>query len=87
MMDYFDELEDYKMYCMTHNTDDPAELTRRLFDQTRMISNRYNREREREQMKREIIAEVLKQIRIEINNEASPAIKEIQNDIKNMFSK
>jgi hypothetical protein len=42
-----------------------------------MISNRYNREREREQMKREIIAEVLKQIRIEINNEASPAIKEI----------
>ena len=82
-----DELEDYKMYCMTHNTDDPAELTRRLFNQTRMISNRYNREREREQMKREIIAEVLKQIRIEINNEASPAIKEIQNDIKNMFSK
>lgn len=87
MMDYFDELDDYKMYCMTHNTDDPAELTRRLFNQTRMISNRYNREREREQMKREIIAEVLKQIRIEINNEASPAIKEIQNDIKNMFSK
>ena len=87
MMDYFDELEDYKMYCMTHNTDDPAELTRRLFNQTRMISNRYNREREREQMKREIIAEVLKQIRIEINNEASAAIKEIQNDIKNMFSK
>lgn len=87
MMDYFDELEDYKMYCMTHNTDDPAELTRRLFNQTRMISNRYNREREREQMKREIIAEVLKQIRIEVNNEASPAIKEIQNDIKNMFSK
>lgn len=38
-------------------------------------------------MKREIIDEVLKQIRIEINNEASPAIKEIQNDIKNMFSK
>ena len=87
MMDYFDELDDYKMYCMTHNTDDPAELTRRLFNQTRMISNRYNREREREQMKREIIAEVLKQIRIEINNEASPVIKEIQNDIKNMFSK
>lgn len=87
MMDYFDDLEDYKMYCMTHNTDDPAELTRRLFNQTRMISNRYNREREREQMKREIIDEVLKQIRIEINNEASPVIKEIQNDIKNMFSK
>lgn len=87
MMDYFDELEDYKMYCMTHNTDEPAELTRRLFNQTRMISNRYNRDREREQMKREIIAEVLKQIRIEVNNEASPAIKEIQNDIKNMFSK
>lgn len=82
-----DELEDYKMYCMTHNTDDPAELTRRLFNQTRMISNRYNREREREQMKREIIAEVLKQIRVEVNNEASPAIKEIKKDIENLFSK
>lgn len=82
-----DELEDYKMYCMTHNTDDPAELTRRLFNQTRMISNRYNREREREQMKREIIAEVLKQIRVEVNNEASPAIREIKKDIENLFSK
>lgn len=38
-------------------------------------------------MKREIIDEVLKKIRIEINNEASPVIKEIQNDIKNIFSK
>ena len=38
-------------------------------------------------MKKEIIAEVLKQIRIEVNNDASPVIKEIQNDIKNMFSK
>ena len=52
-----------------------------------MISNRYNREREREQMKREIIAEVLKQIRVEVNNEASPAIKEIKKDIENLFSK
>ena len=80
-------MNDYQIYCMTHNTDDPAELTRRLFNQTRMISNRYNREREREQMKREIIAEVLKQIRVEVNNEASPAIKEIKKDIENLFSK
>lgn len=80
-------LDDYKIYCMTHPTNDPAELTRRLFEQTRAITEELNREREREQMKREIIAEVLKQLRIEINNEASPAIKEIKKDIENMFSK
>ena len=80
------DLEEYKLYCMSHHTDDPAELTRRLFNQTRAISNKLHKQRDREQMKREIIDEVLKQIRIEINNEASPVIKEIQNDIKNMFS-
>lgn len=80
-------MNDYQIYCMTHPTNDPAELNRRLFEQTRRFSAELNQRREREQMKREIIDEVLKQIRIEINNEASPAIKEIQNDIKNMFSK
>ena len=89
MIDFYDDLdlEEYKLYCMTHNTDSSAEMTRRLFNQTRAISNRINRQRELEQMKREIINEVLKKIRIEINNEASPVIKEIQNDIKNIFSK
>lgn len=87
MIDFYDDLEEYKLYCMTHNTDSPAEMTRRLFNQTRAISNRINRQRELEQMKREIIDEILKKIRIEINNEASPVIKEIQNDIKNIFSK
>ena len=82
-----DDLEDYKLYCATNHTDDPGELTRRLFNQTRLISNKYNREREREQMKREIIAEVLKQIRVEVKNEASPAIREIKKDIENLFSK
>ena len=38
-------------------------------------------------MKREIIAEVLKQLRIEVKNEASPAIREIKKDIENLFSK
>lgn len=89
MIDFYDDLdlEEYKLYCMNHNTDSSAEMTRRLFNQTRAISNRINRQRELEQMKREIINEVLKKIRIEINNEASPVIKEIQNDIKNIFSK
>ena len=81
------DLEQYKIYCASHHTDDPAELTRRLFNQTRAISNKLNRQREREQMKQEIIAEVLKQIRIEVNNDASPVIKEIQRDIENLFSK
>lgn len=80
-------MNDYQIYCMTHPTDDPAELTRRLWQQTHAFTEELNREREREQMKREIIAEVLKQIRIEVNNEASPAIKEIKKDIENLFSK
>ena len=27
-----DELEDYKLYCATNHTNDPGELTRRLFN-------------------------------------------------------
>lgn len=81
------DLDEYKLYCATTPTNDPAELTRRLFNQTRAISNKLNRQREREQMKQEIIAEVLKQIRVEVKNEASPAIKEIKKDIENLFSK
>ena len=80
-------MNDYQIYCMTHPTDDPAELTRRLFDQTRLFQSELDHRREREQMKREIIAEVLKQIRVEVNNEASPAIREIKKDIENLFSK
>ena len=80
-------MNDYQIYCMTHPTDDPAELTQRLFTQTRMIRDKLNQQRDRERMKQEIIAEVLKQIRIEVNNDASPVIKEIQRDIENLFSK
>ena len=52
-----------------------------------MLRDKWNKERDREQMKQEIIAEVLKQIRVEVNNEASPAIREIKKDIENLFSK
>jgi hypothetical protein len=52
-----------------------------------MIHDKLNQQRDRERMKQEIIAEVLKQIRIEVNNDASPVIKEIQRDIENLFSK
>lgn len=80
-------MNDYQIYCMTHPTNDPAELTRRLFEQTRLFQSELDQRRDREQMKREIIAEVLKQIRVEVNNEASPAIREIKKDIENLFSK
>ena len=80
-------MNDYQIYCMTHPTNDPAELTQRLFEQTRLIQQRYNQERDREKMKQEIIAEVLKQLRVEVKNEASPAIREIKKDIENLFVK
>ena len=80
-------MNDYQIYCMTHPTDDPAELTRRLWEQTRVFTSELDRERDREKMKREIIAEVLKQLRVEVKNEASPAIREIKKDIENLFAK
>lgn len=80
-------MNDYQIYCLTHPTNDPAELTNRLFEQHRMSYNKLNQQKEIEQIKREIIAEILKQIRIEISNNASPTIKEIQKDIENLFSK
>ena len=80
-------MNDYQVYCMTHPTNDPAELTRRLWEQTRAFTAELDREREREKMKREIIAEVLKQLRVEVKNEASPAIREIKKDIENLFAK
>lgn len=34
MIDFYDDLdlEEYKLYCMTHNTNSPVEMTRRLFN-------------------------------------------------------
>lgn len=55
-------LDEYKIYCMTHPTDDPAELTQRLWQQTRGFVNEIEQQRDRERLKREIIDEVLKRI-------------------------
>ena len=55
-------LDDYKIYCATHPTDDPYELTYRLWAQTRGIMDKVNARRDREQLKQEIIEEVLKRI-------------------------
>lgn len=80
-------MNDYQLYCLTHPTDDPAELNKRFWNQSQTIYDKLNQQRAQEQMKQEIIDEVLKQIRIEIKNEASPTVKGIKNDIDKLFSK
>ena len=80
-------MNDYQLYCLTHPTDDPAELNKRFWNQSQAIYDKLNQQRAQEQMKQEIIDEVLKQIRIEIKNEASPTVEGIKNDIDKLFSK
>ena len=80
-------LDDYKIYCATHPTDDPSELTYRLWAQTRGMIDEVNARRDREQLKQEIIEEVLKRIQIEVKDEASPTIKKINEEISAMFKR
>ena len=80
-------LHEYQLWCMTHPTNDKAEINRRLHEQSRMIKERYNQKREKEQMIKDITEEVIRRIRVKINNEASPEIKKIKDDIDKLFTK
>lgn len=80
-------LHEYQLWCMTNPTNDEAEINRRFYEQTRMIKERYERQRDKEQMVKEITEEVLKRIRVIVKNEASPEIKKIKDDIDKLFTK
>ena len=80
-------LHEYQLWCMTNPTKDEAEINRRFHEQSRMIMERYNQQREKEQMIKDITDEVMRRIRVEVNNEASPEIKKIKDDIDKLFSK
>lgn len=80
-------LNEYQLWCMTNPTNDEAEINRRFHEQTRMITERFNKQREKEQMIKEITDEVMRRIRVIINNEASTEIKQIKKDIDNLFAK
>ena len=47
-------LNEYQLWCMTNPTNDEAEINRRFYEQSRMITERYNKEREKEQMIKDI---------------------------------
>lgn len=80
-------LHEYQLWCMSNQTNDEAEINRRYHEQSRMIMERYNQQREKEQMIKDITEEVMRRIRLIVNNEASPEIKKIKDDIDKLFTK
>lgn len=71
----------------TINKDD--DLSVQLWKQTRNIIDRVERERNRErelaELEERVYQRVMKSIRVEVQNQASPAIREIKRDIENML--
>lgn len=71
----------------TINKDD--DLSVQLWKQTRTIIDRVERERNRErelaELEERVFQRVMKSIRVEVQNQASPAIREIKRDIENML--
>lgn len=80
-------LHEYQLWCMSNPTNDEVEINRRFHKQSRMIMERYNQQREKEQMIKDITEEVMRRIRVIVNNEASPEIKKIKDDIDKLFVK
>ena len=80
-------LHEYQLWCMSNPTNDEVEINRRFHEQSRMIMERYNQQREKEQMIKDITEEVMRRIRVIVNNEASPEIKKIKDDIDKLFAK
>lgn len=71
----------------TINKDD--DLSVQLWKQHRNIIEKYERERNREkelaELEERVFQRVMKSIRVEVQNQASPAIREIKRDIENML--
>ena len=80
-------LHEYQLWCISNPTNDEVEINRRFHEQSRMIMERYNQQREKEQMIKDITEEVMRRIRVIVNNEASPEIKKIKDDIDKLFVK
>ena len=80
-------LHEYQLWCMSNPTNDEVEINRRFHEQSRMIMERYNQQREKEQMIKDITEGGMRRIRVIVNNEASPEIKKIKDDIDKLFVK
>lgn len=71
----------------TDNTTDSAELTRRLHEHTQERHNKINQKRDMEEMEKRIEENVMKRIMIRIQNDATPKIKKLNEQIQNLFTK
>jgi len=72
---------DRTWYYMMHPATTEAEIYERFNEAHDRIREKFDKQREREQLKREIIDEVMKRITIEIKNEASPAIQDLKKQL------
>lgn len=75
---------DRTWYYMTHPATTEAEIYERFNEAHDRIREKFDKQREREQLKREIIDEVMKRITIEIKNEASPAIQDLKKQLSTL---
>ena len=80
-------LHEYQLWCMTNPTNDEVEINKRFHNQSKMIMQKYKQQQEKEQMIKDITEEVMQRIRIIVNNEASPEIKKIKDDVNKLFTK
>lgn len=75
---------DRTWYYMTHPAKTEAEIYERFNEVHNRMREEFDKQREREQLKREIIDEVMKRITIEIKNEASPAIQDLKKQLESL---
>lgn len=61
------------------------DLTYTLFKAREKIINQYKEQRREKELEARITKRVLEQISIEVLNEASPAMKELQRQLENLF--
>lgn len=64
---------------------DKDSLSWKLYEAHRAITDRYNAEREQKELEDRIVQRVLQRLTVEVKNEATPAIRELQKEISRMM--
>ena len=67
--------------------DGNQDLSTALYRAHQQITERFERERELEELEERIFQRVMRQIRIQVDNQAAPAIKDLKRDIEKMFQR
>ena len=68
-----------------YNSSNEKDLSRSLWEQQRKHLDKIHEREDRERLKEEIIAEVMKRIQVEYKTNATQAAKELQDAINSVF--